>query len=343
MLQVILSIKNSKNIHLRRFITVAQTEIDLSIIVVAWSIKDVVAECFTAIARSEDHLRKELIYVDNGSTDGTVAMVKDKFPHTLIIESPTNLGFVKANNLAYPQTRGKYILLLNADAFVGKNTLQESVNFMEQRRDCGILGCRLVDRDGVMQPSARYFPTPWNLFLTKLGWINNQKAWLKGIDNLQQDHSQIIECDWVPGCYLMVRKAIIEDLNDCLLRPDFFMYFEDTDICLRVKQKGWQVIFYPNEVIHLGGVNSAKLTEVTAKGKQIEKYNLESEFIYFRKNYGIFTVLWDFTLIAVVTFLRIIKRILSLRNIEKKSTWDRLVLATSILVKTRLGKHRGSE
>jgi N-acetylglucosaminyl-diphospho-decaprenol L-rhamnosyltransferase len=317
--------------------TDSSQEIDLSIIVVACSVKELIAECFTAVKNSTDHLNKELIYVDNGSTDGTVDMIKSDFPDTIIIESPINLGFIRANNLAYPKVRGKYLLMLNSDAFVGPNSLQESYDFIEQQSDCGVVGCRLVDREGTMQPSARYFPTPWNILLLKLNWINNKFSWLRGIDDMNRDHSQIFECDWVPGCYLLTRKKIVDELG-FFLREDFFMYFDDADLCLRIKRKGWKVYYYPNDVIHLGGVNSAKLTEVTKKGRQTEKYNLESEFIYFRKNYNVFMVLADFFLIVLVAILRVFKRLLFLKgNLGFKENWHRVSLAFKILIGTRMG------
>ena len=99
--------------------------------------------------------------------------------------------------------------MLNSDSFVGKDTLQESYDFIEQHSECGVMGCRLVDREGNMQPSARYFPTPWKLFITKLGLVNNKISFLKGIDDMAKDHKRIFECDWVVGCYLLVRKKIV--------------------------------------------------------------------------------------------------------------------------------------
>lgn len=310
--------------------------VDLSIIVVACSVRELIEECFTAVQQSQDTLKKEIIYVDNGSTDDTVEMVKNQFPDVIIIESPINLGFIRANNLAYPKATGKYVLMLNSDAFVGKTSLQETIDFMEKNSDCGVVGCRLVNREGVMQPSARFFPTPWNLFLTKLNLINHQISWLKGVDDLQRDHHQIFECDWVPGCYLLVRKQIVDDLG-FFLREDFFMYFDDSDLCLRVKRKGWKVFYYPNEVVHLGGANSAKLTEVTEKGRQVEKYNLESEFIYFRKNYHLAMVLADYFLIVLVEFLRMVKNLLLLRMKFFKDNAHRIHLATKLLIGTRGG------
>lgn len=318
--------------------TIPESQIDLSIIVVACSVKELIEECFTAVKNSNDHLNKEIIYVDNGSTDGTVEMVKDKFPDTIIIESPTNLGFIRANNLGYPKARGKYVLMLNSDAFVGKDSLQDSYDFMEQHPDCGVLGCRLIIRDGTMQPSARYFPTPWNIFLSQIGMVNNNLSLLQGIDNMEQDHTRIFECDWVPGCYLFTRKVIVDEL-EFFLREDFFMYFDDADLCLRIKRKGWKVYFYPNDVIHLGGVNSAKLTEITEKGKFTEKYNLESEFLYFRKNHNLFYVIADFFLVVLLALLRSVKKVLFLKkDLTFKKIWGRVALAYQILMNTRLGK-----
>jgi len=313
-------------------------QIDLSIIVVACNVKELIEECFAAVKDSNDHLNKELIYVDNGSTDGTVALVKRKYPDTIIIESPTNLGFIRANNLAYQKVSGKYILMLNSDAFVGKDTLQESYDFIGQNSECGVVGCRLIDREGNMQPSARYFPTPWKFFIAKLGLVNNKIFFLKGIDNMEKDHSRIFECDWVVGCYLLVRKKNVDELS-FFLRKDFFMYYDDCDLCLRIKRKGWKVYYYPNDVIHLGGVNSAKLTEVTEKGKLVERYNLESEFIYFRKNYHIFMVMADFLLIVIVAFLRIFKRMLTFqKKLMFKDNFKHVYLSLKILIGTNFGK-----
>jgi hypothetical protein len=315
-----------------------ESQIDLSIIVVACSVKELIEECFTAVTHSNDHLNKEIIYVDNGSTDGTVAMVKAQFPETIIIESPTNLGFIRANNLGYSKVRGKYVLMLNSDAFVGKDSLQESYDFMEQHPDGGVLGCRLIIRDGTMQPSARYFPTPRNIFLSQIGMVNNNLSLLQSIDNMEKDHTNIFECDWVPGCYLFTRKVIVDEL-EFFLREDFFMYFDDADLCLRIKRKGWKVYFYPNDVIHLGGVNSAKLTEITEKGKFTEKYNLESEFLYFRKNYNLFYVVADFFLVVLLALLRSLKKALFFKkDLTFKQIWGRVALAYQILINTRFGK-----
>lgn len=319
---------------------IEQYPVDLSIIVVACNAKDLMDECLTAVQNSQDTLSKEVIYVDNGSTDGSVEMVQEKFPDTVIIKSPTNLGFIRANNLGYPKARGKYILMLNSDAFVGPDSFQICFDFMESHSTCGAMGCHLIDREGNMQPSARRFPTPWNLFLTKMGWVNNNISWLRGVDDLERDHQQIFTCDWVPGCYLWTRKKITDPLFDefgFFLREDFFMYFDDSDLCLRIKRKGWEVYYHPTDVIHLGGANSAQLTEITEKGKLVEKYSLESEYIYFRKNYNIFYVFNNYFLTLLYASLRAIKNILKRDFAMTKKMLRRIVTVTSIVLKTRFG------
>ena len=311
-------------------------KVDLSIIVVAFSVKELIDECFTAVRNSTDNLTKEIIYVDNGSTDSSVTMVKEKFPEIIVIESPTNLNFTRANNLAYPLVTGKYVLLLNADAFINKDSLQKSYDLMEQNSDWGVLGVRLSGRDGKLQPSARYFITPWRSFLLKMGWVNNNISWLNVPDDMQQDHNRIIECDWVPGCYLLTRKKIIDEMG-FFLRHDFFMYFDDIDICYRVKKRGWKIIYYPMDVTHIRGGNAVKISKLTEKGRQIAKLNLESEYIYFRKNYNLLYVLWDFLLIFIFNFSKFLKKVFLFKKDEIKESWGDIVMATSILVKTRFG------
>ena len=239
-------------------------EIDLSIIVVAYNVKELCDECFRAIRASKGTLAKEILFVDNGSVDGTADYVAEHFPEVTLIRSPTNLGFIRANNLAYKQAKGKYILMLNSDAFVLENTLQETVDFMRQHRETGVVGVRLVGRDGVLQPSARYFPTPLKSFLNRLGLLG--KVPLVGpLDDLSWDHKSTRDCDWVVGCYLLTRKDLVDTMG-FFLREDFFMYNDDNDLCLRIKKLGYKVTYYPVDCIHLGGATTKKMTKTSKKG-----------------------------------------------------------------------------
>ena len=226
-------------------------------------------ECFRALRASKDTFRKEILFVDNGSVDGTPDYVAEHFPEVTLIRSPTNLGFIRANNLAYRQARGKYILMLNSDAFVSENTLQETVDYMRQHPETGVVGARLVGRDGVLQPSARYFPTPLKMFLNQVGLLS-KVPFLGPLDDLTWDHKSVRDCDWVVGCYLLARKDLV-DATGFFLREDFFMYNDDNDLCLRIKRMGYRVTFYPVDCIHLGGANMKKAGMAAKKNRASRK------------------------------------------------------------------------
>jgi GT2 family glycosyltransferase len=311
-------------------------EVDLSIIVVAYNVKELCDECFRAIRASKDTLTKEIIFVDNGSVDGTADYVAEEFPEVTLIRSPINLGFIRANNLAYEQAEGKYILMLNSDAFVFENTLQETVDFMQQHPETGVVGARLVGRDGALQPSARYFPTPLKDFLNRCGLLG-KVPFVGPMDDLNWDHKSVRDCDWVPGCYLLTRKDLV-DTTGFFLRDDFFMYNDDNDLCFRIKTLGYKVTYYPVDCVHIGGATAKKIATTTAAGTQIEKLQIESQVIYYRKNYHWGMVVWNLFLMELFDSLMLIKKLLFMnRDLLFKDLFGHMALVWSIHFKTGLG------
>jgi N-acetylglucosaminyl-diphospho-decaprenol L-rhamnosyltransferase len=284
-------------------------EYDLSIIVVAWNVRELLRECFDALRQSDDRLRKQLILVDNGSSDRTADFVRKNYPEVELIESPVNLGFIRANNLAYRRARGEYVLMLNSDAFVSPTALRETVDFMRGHPDAGVVGARLVGRDGVLQPSARFFPTPFRLFLQRLG-LDGRLPFVKPLDDLRWAHDRVRRCDWVVGCYLLARKSLV-DRSGFFLREDFFMYNDDNDLCKRIKKLGAQVYFYPVKVVHLGGANMKKMHADDEVEARVQELQTESQMIYFRKNYSAFTVFENLLFLTVLDLALIAKRAVS--------------------------------
>ena len=310
-------------------------EPDLSIIVVAYNVKELCDECFRAIRASIDNLRKEIIFVDNGSVDGTADYVAEHFPEVTLIRSATNLGFIRANNLAYKHATGKFILMLNSDAFVAHNTLQSTVDYLAQHPEIGVVGARLVGRDGVLQPSARYFPTPLKTFLSKAGLLE-KLPFIGPLDDLSWKHDTVRECDWVVGCYLLTRRSLIERMG-FFLREDFFMYNDDNDLCIRIKKLGFKVAFYPVDCIHLGGATAVKMTSKT-RGRQIEKYQIESEAIYYRKNYNLGVVVLNLFLLELFDCLLLAKKVfLKKRETTVAELLEHMKLVWSIYIKTGFG------
>ena len=181
------------------------------------------------------------------------------------------------------------MLLLNTDAFVSPDTLTKTVGFMDAHPSCGVLGVKLVGQDGSLQPSCRYFPTPWNVFLTSTG-LNRLFPGARLVDDMSWDHASVRECDWVPGCYYLVRRDVIERVG--LFDPRYFLYYEEIDHCRAVRQAGWSVIYYPfTEVVHIGGESAETEGPLTRAGRQISPLQIESELLYFRKHYGLSGVL----------------------------------------------------
>jgi GT2 family glycosyltransferase len=305
--------------------------------VVAYNVKELCDECFRAIRASKDRLTKEIIFIDNGSVDGTADYVAAEFPEVTVIQIPTNLGFIRANNLAYQHANGKYILMLNSDAFVFENTLQETVDFMQQHPETGVVGARLVGRDGVIQPSARYFPTPLKNFLQRCGLLD-KVPFVGPLDDLNWDHKSVRDCDWVPGCYLLTRKNLVDTMG-FFLRDDFFMYNDDNDLCLRIKKLGYKVTYYPVDCVHIGGATAKKIAKTTGAGTQIEKLQIESQAIYYRKNYHWGMVVWNLFLMELFDFLTLIKKLVFMkRDLAFKDLFGHMALVWSIHFQTGFGK-----
>lgn len=257
---------------------------DVTVVVVSYNTAHLLDRMFAALDAASHTVRVQTIVVDNASRDNSVDILRTKYPHVQLIENPTNVGFGRANNLALPLARGRYVLLLNTDAIVSPDTLQKTITFMDTHPQCGVLGVKLVGYDGSLQPSCRYFPTPWNLFLTSTGLKRFFPA-ARLVDDMLWDHASERECDWVPGCYYLVRHEVIDRIG--LFDSRYFLYYEEVDHCRAVHQAGWNIVYYPfTQVVHIGGESAESEGALTA-GRQLLAFRIESELLYFRKHHGL--------------------------------------------------------
>jgi Predicted glycosyltransferases len=179
---------------------------DVSVIVVSYNTQYLLARMLTALEAGRGQLRLQVIVVDNASRHGSVEYLRKEFPNVDLVENLVNVGFGSANNQALPRIRGRYVLLLNADAFVSTDTLPKTVNFMDEHPRSGVLGVKLVGENGALQPSCLYFPTPWNIFLK----MSRLERFFKGARLVDEDHESLRQCDWVRGCYYLVRREVID-------------------------------------------------------------------------------------------------------------------------------------
>ena len=197
----------------------------------------------------------ETVVVDHGSTDGTLELVRDRFPEVRVVEQE-NRGLAAGWNRGIAETRGRYVLILNADAWLLRDALARLVAFADERPDAAVVAPRLLNPDGTLQRSLRGFPTVWRLateylFLRKLG--PGTQA-LNGFYAGGFAHDEVREAEFVMGACLLVRRAAIEEVGP--LDERFFLFSEEVDWCYRFRQAGWRVVFFPGaECVHVGGAS----------------------------------------------------------------------------------------
>ena len=221
---------------------------DLSIIVVNYNSREKTLNCLKSIFESDlAGIDFEVILVDNNSKENIETEVNDLYPQVKIIKSEKNLGMGGGNNLGIKEAAGKYVLILNPDTMPKPDAIRKMYNYLEANEKVGIAGPKLLYPDGQLQYSCFRgwkFLTP--LFRrTFLGRIAK-----KHLDNFLMrdfDHNSAREVDWLMGSCLMIRESILDKIG--FFDERFFMYFEDTDLCRRVRQAGQQVIYFPEAIV----------------------------------------------------------------------------------------------
>lgn len=312
--------------------------VDLSVIIVNYNTAHLLGQMWAALMRARDDLSLQVIVVDNASRDNSVSLLRQEFGQVHLIVNDTNVGFGRANNQALARATGRYVLLLNTDAFVAPDTLRKTVDYMDAHSDCGVLGVRLVGVDGELQPSCRYFPTPWNVFLARSGMARFFPK-VQMVDEMGWDHASVRDCDWVVGCYYLVRREVIAEVG--LFDPRYFLYCEEVDHCQAVKRAGWKVVYFPNtSVVHLGG-ESAKSEGALTAGQQISALQIESELLYFRKHLGVFGVLRSVLLATLADGILAFKQVVRLRGVDGLAgLWRRQLVLYSLVARTGLGRRQ---
>lgn len=300
--------------------------LDISVILVSYNTIEMTKMALSHLVASSHDVEMEVIIIDNDSKDCSVEVLRREYPQVTLIENKTNVGFGRANNQALPHIKGRYVLLLNTDAFVESDTVSKTIRYMDENPQCGILGVKLLGRDGVLQPSCRYFPTPWNIFLNHSGLKRLFQRTVM-VDDMSWDHATVRDCDWVPGCYYLIRKEVIDQIG--LLDHRYFLYYEEIDHCFAAKQAGWKVTYFPySSVVHIGGESAKTRGEITQRGRQIESLKIESELLYFRKNHGLNAAVADVFLSTLADAIQMLKDIVKLRRLRRLH----MHLAHSVLV-----------
>jgi len=285
---------------------------DLTTIIVSYNTADLLPKCIAYLRDALVEISGEIIIVDNASKDESVSLLKSDYSGCELIFNTANVGFGRANNQCIPFIHGRYVLLLNTDAFVSKDTIKKTIQYMDEHSECGILGVKLLGEEGELQPSCRYFPTPWSAFLTGTGLQRFFKG-VQHVDEMGWAHDKPRQCDWVPGCYYLMRRELVDEVG--LFDPRFFLYYEEVDHCFAAKKAGWEVHFLPDtSVIHIGGVSAQSEGSLTSSGRQLDALKIESELLYFNKNHGRVAVLIHLMLLTLADMINFAKKAIKLKK-----------------------------
>lgn len=261
----------------------------LSIIILSFNTKDYLKNLLSSIKSSlRTGFNLETIVVDNGSSDNTVLMISKNFPEVILIKNQKNLGFAKACNQGAKQAKGKFLLFLNSDTRVEKDTFLKMLAFLETEKVAAAT-CKLLLSSGKIDPSChRGFPTPWNAFcyfsgLEKL--FPSFKAF-SGYHQTWKGFTTIHEVEVISGAFFMINKKIFETLMGFDER--FFMYAEDIDLCKRIKDQNYKIFYFPKTMaIHFKN-RSGRKRALNIKNKQLSKKNRQKAKEHFYSTMKIF-------------------------------------------------------
>ncbi|MCD4705184.1 glycosyltransferase family 2 protein [bacterium] len=264
---------------------------NLSIVIVNYKVKDLLDNCLKSIFSNSENIKLDVIVVDNDSQDGSLEMIKNKYPQVNLIASDKNLGFAKANNLGFKQAKYDYILLLNPDMKLYPDTLENTLKWTNTNPQADVIGCHLVNQKGQTIPHVRQFPT----FLDQLAIVLKLPHLFPNILNkyLQKNfnYSQAKKVDSIRGAFFLMHRKIYEKLKG--LDERYFIWFEEVDFCKQVQKNGGEVWYTPvAKCIDYVGKSFAQVPRGVT-----QKYFKDSMLKYFQKwhpswQYSILKIAW---------------------------------------------------
>jgi len=254
---------------------------DLSILVISYNVRDYLLGCLASIYAEPLAIDFEVIVVDNVSRDGSAEAVRQHYPQVVMIERARNVGLAAGTNLGLAAASGRYILYLNPDTRVNRGALEGMVRFADVCEDATAYCCRVLNDDGSLQHSCFRFPHLKTAFYGFFPLVEIDAVANGRYPTDQYDH--IFEPEHILGAYLLTRRNTIDHIGGW--DEKFFMYFEETDYCYRLKQAGCKALYNPAySLIHYGGRSTSQATE------KMSVAFYRSQAYFYRKHYG----LWQF-------------------------------------------------
>ncbi len=281
---------------------------EVSVIIVNYNVKYFLEQTLKSAEEALADIESEIIVIDNNSSDGSIEFLKSKFPDVRFIVNRENVGFSKANNIGIKLARGKYSLVLNPDTVIGKDVINGCIQWMDSHTDCGGIGVRMIDGNGVFLPeSKRSFPSPWVSFCKMFGltWLFPKSPLFAKYHLRYLDENAPHKIDILAGAYMFIRTALLQRTGG--FDEDFFMYGEDIDLSFRMVEEGFFNYYIPQTIIHYKGESTKK------DSIRYVKVFYEAMLIFFRKHYPNYSTLYSFFIKAAVflkAFFAVLKRIM---------------------------------
>jgi len=290
----------------------------MTVVIVSYNTCTHLQRCLETIP---PHSLYTVVVVDNGSTDGSIEMVRQSYPHVTLMVLPENQGYGGASNQALLAATTPYALLLNSDTLLAPDTIPALIDYLEQHPQAAIVGPRLSNQDGTLQPSCYPFPTPWYLFLEESAlwqvaqWIPllKERYWRTW------SHDRSRQVPWVLGAVLAMRCEAFQQVQG--FDPAFFMYYEEVDLCYRLTQAQWQIHFAPvTEVMHVGGASTAAYRPAML----LTLY--QSMVRYYRTHYGTVALYGMHGVMTVILGLRFLRDVI-LKKPQNRDVWKQALSA----------------
>lgn len=256
----------------------------VSIIIVNFNTLDLLSKLLISIKEKMKPLDYEIIVADNNSEDGSVEFLKEHYPETVLIENHSNAGFSKANNQGAKLAKGKYLLFLNTDTIICDGAIEKMLEYLKRDKSTMVVGPALLNQDDTLQRSCGIFPNLLTEFFGRT-FLNRLFPTSKVFGAYKfgaWDYSTEKKVDWVSGACMLMRKDIFDKLGG--FDDNIFMFYEDVDLCFRVKQAGYEIAFLPDaQIYHLHGGSWLNQREITILNSG------KSALYFFRKHYNWWT------------------------------------------------------
>ncbi len=254
---------------------------EVAIVIVSYNVRDDLARCLDSLFQHPPATPHEIVVVDNASTDGSVAMVHDRWPSVQVIALPENRGFSAANNVgirATAERASRLVLLLNSDTIIPEGAIDTLIDRFDAVPDVAVAGPKLVDGDGRPELSFGSMPGPFNEARQKrlgLAYARGEPSTIRRVEQLtSKEHFP----DWVTGACMLVSRIDAEKAG--LLDERYFMYLEDADFCASIRALGWRVLFTPAAtIVHLRGRSRARVSNM------VESAYRRSQLAFYRKHH----------------------------------------------------------